>query len=157
MRLMEHVDRRIVLDPDRLEAIVRAIPTWNFSAHDFSDDELLHAASLMLQHALSMQELEQWRIPAGALTSAAAALTAMSLRLHLADWPQTTCTVSCLQLEWRTMISFHTITFDMSSMYYKPCFTFSSNSGPCPAILQTRPTPLDRQLPSPPWFDRLMP
>ena len=50
---------------DREDAIKRAISSWDFSAHDFSDDELLHASSLMLQHALQMPELETWRISAG--------------------------------------------------------------------------------------------
>lgn len=42
-----------------------AFTSWDFSAHDFSEDQLVHAAFLMLQHALSMPELESWRIPAG--------------------------------------------------------------------------------------------
>lgn len=42
-----------------------AFTSWDFSAHDFSEDQLVHAAFLMLQHALSMPELESWRIPTG--------------------------------------------------------------------------------------------
>lgn len=45
--------------------MVDAVGTWEFSAHDFSDDELLHAAMLMLQHALIMPDLERWRIATG--------------------------------------------------------------------------------------------
>ena len=45
--------------------MAKAIAQWNFSAHNFSDDELVHAAFLMLQHALEMPELEKWRLPAG--------------------------------------------------------------------------------------------
>ena len=45
--------------------IAKAIAAWDFSAHDFSEDELVHAAFLMLQHALEMPELGKWRIPAG--------------------------------------------------------------------------------------------
>ena len=41
--------------------VARALGTWDFSAHDFSDDELLHAAFLMLTHCLQCSELEQWR------------------------------------------------------------------------------------------------
>ena len=41
--------------------VARAIGTWDFSAHDFSDDELLHAAYIMLTHCLQCSELEQWR------------------------------------------------------------------------------------------------
>ncbi|KAL9587106.1 MAG: hypothetical protein Q9212_000473 [Teloschistes hypoglaucus] len=46
-----------------------AINSWNFSAHDFSEDQLVHAAFLMLQHALSMPELERWRLSAADLKS----------------------------------------------------------------------------------------
>lgn len=47
--------------------IAKAIGRWDFSAHDFSEDELVHAAFLMLQHALQLPDLEKWRIPAGKL------------------------------------------------------------------------------------------
>lgn len=56
---------RISVEPHRREKVAAAIGSWHFSAHDFTDDELLHAALLMLQHALSMPELEQWRISTG--------------------------------------------------------------------------------------------
>lgn len=56
---------RITVAAERQEKIVKDIGSWCFSAHDFSDDELLHAAMLMLQHALALPELEQWRIPTG--------------------------------------------------------------------------------------------
>jgi hypothetical protein len=41
------------------------IGTWAFSAHDYTDDELLYGALSMLKHALQMPELEKWRIPDG--------------------------------------------------------------------------------------------
>lgn len=50
---------------ERQQLVANAIGTWHFSAHDFSDDELLHGALLILQHALTMPELEQWRITTG--------------------------------------------------------------------------------------------
>lgn len=54
----------------RQQAVVaKAIGSWNFSAHDFSEDELVHASFLMLQHALNMPELKPWRIPAGELVT----------------------------------------------------------------------------------------
>ncbi|KAI4103554.1 MAG: hypothetical protein L6R37_003771 [Teloschistes peruensis] len=46
-----------------------AINSWNFSAHEFSEDQLVHAAFLMLQHVLSMPELERWRLSAADLKS----------------------------------------------------------------------------------------
>lgn len=42
------------------------IGKWDFSAHDFSEDELVHAGTIMLEHALQMPELEPWRISSGA-------------------------------------------------------------------------------------------
>ncbi|KUJ13084.1 HD-domain/PDEase-like protein [Mollisia scopiformis] len=59
---------RISIALDRREKISAAVASWNFSAHDFTDDELLHAALLMLQHALAMPELEKWRISTENLT-----------------------------------------------------------------------------------------
>ncbi|KAF2643415.1 HD-domain/PDEase-like protein [Massarina eburnea CBS 473.64] len=45
---------------DRRDIIAQAVGTWAFSAHDFTDDELLYGALLMLKHALQMPELEPW-------------------------------------------------------------------------------------------------
>ena len=59
IRSLYILDRRQELD------VAGAIGTWGFSAHDFSDDELVHAAFLMLQHALDMPELGRWRLPTG--------------------------------------------------------------------------------------------
>lgn len=61
---------RISVASDRREKIAAAIGSWHFSAHDYTDDELLHAALLMLQHALTMPELEKWRISTGKCTLA---------------------------------------------------------------------------------------
>lgn len=62
----------VLQDPSPMHAdlednptLIRAFTSWNFAAHDFSEDQLVHAALLMLQHALNMPELERWRIPAG--------------------------------------------------------------------------------------------
>lgn len=59
----------------RQSAIVEAIGSWEFSAHDFTDDELLYGARLMLEHALQMPELEQWRMPTGMSETQTKALT----------------------------------------------------------------------------------
>jgi len=55
----------LAIDPKRLEAVAKAVGSWSFSAHDLNDDELLYAALTMLEHALTMPELEQWKIPTG--------------------------------------------------------------------------------------------
>lgn len=56
---------RISVPAERQARIAQAVGQWHFCAHDFSDDELVVAASLMFSHALSMPELDQWRIPPG--------------------------------------------------------------------------------------------
>jgi hypothetical protein len=53
------------LAADRKAAAAQAVGSWTFSAHDLTDDELLYGALLMLRHALSMPELEQWRLTSG--------------------------------------------------------------------------------------------
>ncbi len=53
----------ITVEPEREEVLVEALASWGFSAHEFSDDELLFGAGMMLQHALDMEELKDWRIP----------------------------------------------------------------------------------------------
>lgn len=55
----------VVISVDRKRVVAEAIGSWSFSAHDFTDDELLHAALLMLQHALTMPEVEKFRISEG--------------------------------------------------------------------------------------------
>jgi 3',5'-cyclic-nucleotide phosphodiesterase len=52
--------RDVVVSEERQEAIAAAIGTWSFSAHEFTDDELLYGGLLMLKHALQMPGLEQW-------------------------------------------------------------------------------------------------
>lgn len=58
---------RIAVAVDRQRKIEETVGTWAFSAHEFTDDELLHAALIMLQHALSIPELEKWRLSTGKL------------------------------------------------------------------------------------------
>jgi hypothetical protein len=53
------------LDDDRKAFVEGAVGTWAFSAHDFTDDELLYGALVMLKHALKMPELERWAITEG--------------------------------------------------------------------------------------------
>lgn len=56
---------RISVSAQRQAQIAEAVGDWNFSAHEFSDDELVVAASVMFTHALAMPGLEKLRIPAG--------------------------------------------------------------------------------------------
>ncbi|CAO2657604.1 Nn.00g037300.m01.CDS01 [Neocucurbitaria sp. VM-36] len=50
------------LDHDRRAVVEGAVGTWAFSAHDYTDDELLYGALVMLKHALQMPELQKWAI-----------------------------------------------------------------------------------------------
>jgi len=59
----------IAISSERRAAIAEAVGRWHFCAHSFTDDELLVAAMVMFNHALSMPELERWRISAGKLAS----------------------------------------------------------------------------------------
>lgn len=53
------------VDPARQAVVAKAVGAWSFCAHDFTDDELLFGALTMIQHALSMPELEKWRMDTG--------------------------------------------------------------------------------------------
>lgn len=50
------------LESSRQKALSKAVGSWSFSGHDYSEDELIHAAFLMLQHALSIPSLDKWRL-----------------------------------------------------------------------------------------------
>lgn len=55
---------------ERKREIEAEVASWQFSAHDFTDDELVYAASSMMEHALQFPELEAMRISTGKPASA---------------------------------------------------------------------------------------
>ncbi|KAJ5142622.1 uncharacterized protein N7515_001409 [Penicillium bovifimosum] len=55
-------ERDLDLDPARVPLIKEKVGCWDFSARDFTEDELVFGASEMIQHALSMPGLEPWRL-----------------------------------------------------------------------------------------------
>lgn len=57
--------RDIYISEERRDVVATAVGTWGFSAHQFTDDELLYGSLLMLKHALQMPELEQWGMSDG--------------------------------------------------------------------------------------------
>ncbi|WAO88338.1 Phosphodiesterase [Fusarium falciforme] len=59
----------VAVSSERQAAIATAVGSWRFCAHSLSDDELLVAAMDMFRHALSMPELERWRLHADQLIS----------------------------------------------------------------------------------------
>lgn len=52
----------------RKPIIASEVGKWGFCAHDFSEDELVYAGYIMLDHALQMHELDRWRISKGEMT-----------------------------------------------------------------------------------------
>ncbi|MCJ1358384.1 MAG: 3',5'-cyclic-nucleotide phosphodiesterase [Icmadophila ericetorum] len=57
------------LTPHQRNKVANAIGRWNFSAHDFKEDELLHTSFLILKHATDMPELGKWRLSDADLTT----------------------------------------------------------------------------------------
>ncbi len=61
----EIASTHVSVSTQRQSDIALAVSNWHFCANSFTNDELLVAALFMFQHALSMPELERWRLPAG--------------------------------------------------------------------------------------------
>lgn len=61
----EFQDRELDLDPGREEYVQERIGQWDFTAQEFSEDELVFGACEILEHALNMPELESWRLTTG--------------------------------------------------------------------------------------------
>lgn len=60
---------RLEVPEERRQAIWEAVGSWSFCAHDFNDDELIIGAMMMLEHALKMDELADYRISSEELLS----------------------------------------------------------------------------------------
>lgn len=60
----------VAVSTERQTEIAKAVALWHFSAHLYTDDELVVAAMIMFKHTLSMPDLEKWRIPAGKFDAA---------------------------------------------------------------------------------------
>ncbi|KAJ9254273.1 hypothetical protein DTO195F2_6777 [Paecilomyces variotii] len=58
-------DRELYVLDDRKQFVEREIGNWWFCAHDFTEDELVYGACKMLEHALTMPELEEWKLTPG--------------------------------------------------------------------------------------------
>lgn len=65
MWLEANVNSDFELDDQRKQIVEEKVATWAFSAHELTDDELLYAALVMLEHALSSPELSQWQLTEG--------------------------------------------------------------------------------------------
>lgn len=53
---------RIRIPNPRATAVAEAVGRWDFSAHDFSDDELIHGALVMFEHAFTMPQISEYVI-----------------------------------------------------------------------------------------------
>lgn len=53
------------VEDERKTLIENSVGQWNFSAHDFTSDELVFAAYTIFQHALQLPELKKWRLADG--------------------------------------------------------------------------------------------
>ncbi|KAI1437727.1 hypothetical protein GGR50DRAFT_23300 [Xylaria sp. CBS 124048] len=60
---------RIAVPPKRRAEIDEALGTWHFGAPSFDDDSLLIAATLIFKHALTLPELEKWRLSTDQITT----------------------------------------------------------------------------------------
>ncbi|KAK4106214.1 HD-domain/PDEase-like protein [Parathielavia hyrcaniae] len=54
---------KLSISVEKQAEVTSAVGQWHFCAHSFTDDELVVAALAMFNHALSIPELEPWRIP----------------------------------------------------------------------------------------------
>lgn len=59
----------IQISDARKRAVIDAVSVWGFSAHEFTDNELLYATLAMLEHALKVEGMEEFRIPSGTFIS----------------------------------------------------------------------------------------
>ncbi|CAI7622816.1 unnamed protein product [Penicillium glandicola] len=50
------------VDHARIPLIKKQVGSWNFSAHEFTEDELVFGACEMIQHAFTMPGLDTWRL-----------------------------------------------------------------------------------------------
>ncbi|OBT64833.1 hypothetical protein VE03_06402 [Pseudogymnoascus sp. 23342-1-I1] len=57
----------IHVEEERKQNVMNALGDWDFSAHKLQEDELLFATMRMLEHALQLDGLEEWRLPADKL------------------------------------------------------------------------------------------
>jgi hypothetical protein len=141
--------RELDIPAHRKAAVAEAVGTWSFSAHDFTDDELLHGALTMLEHVLSMPELEKWRMTAGELTSwkeACKVLTATDELLRFLQACRTAYNDFVLYHNFRHVIDvlqgvFYFL-FKIGTIPYYPNDAHRTDSSPPPAIASLL-TPID--------------
>lgn len=63
--LSDDAVRELDINKARKTEIAASVGRWDFNPHDYTEEELVYAASCMLNHAVEMRELETWRISFG--------------------------------------------------------------------------------------------
>ncbi|KAJ5823922.1 3'5'-cyclic nucleotide phosphodiesterase [Penicillium robsamsonii] len=58
----EFQEQDLNVDPTRIPFIKQQVGSWNFCAHEFTEDELVFGACEMIQHAFAMPGLDTWRL-----------------------------------------------------------------------------------------------
>jgi 3',5'-cyclic-nucleotide phosphodiesterase len=59
------MSRQLRISTSRAQAIEKAVGAWEFSAHDYTDEELVYGAHVMFEHALQMPEVSEYKITSG--------------------------------------------------------------------------------------------
>lgn len=65
LRTVPDINRHIRIPRARVYEIRDAVGKWAFSAHDYSEEELVFCAQLMFEHAFKMPEIAAYRISPG--------------------------------------------------------------------------------------------
>ncbi|OQE39369.1 hypothetical protein PENCOP_c007G08954 [Penicillium coprophilum] len=58
----EFQEQDLNVDPARIPFIKEQVGSWDFCAHDFTEDELVFGACEIIQHAFTMPGLDNWRL-----------------------------------------------------------------------------------------------
>jgi 3',5'-cyclic-nucleotide phosphodiesterase len=56
----DYQHRDLFVQESRKAVVAAAVGRWDFSGHDFTEDELVYAGYYMLNHCLEMEACEQW-------------------------------------------------------------------------------------------------
>lgn len=56
----DYQHRDLFVQESRKAVVAAAVGRWDFSGHDFTEDELVYAGYYMLSHCLEMEDCEQW-------------------------------------------------------------------------------------------------
>lgn len=61
----DYQHRGLFIEPQRKDFVAESVGKWSFSAQDLTEDELVYAGYYMLNHALSVPDLQKWSMSQG--------------------------------------------------------------------------------------------